>query len=90
MTRRRKTKSYRKVSNKPTAKLEASAPITFRVALAYLWDVIKWYFSKREYINRRIYIAGKMRPIIAEKYGVYFVKGLSHAISKRDCYQILQ
>ena len=61
-------------------------PLSFFQAVVHLYSVIKWRFKKKEYIGRRVYIAGKVRPVIAENYDSIFVKGLSHAISKDNRY----
>ena len=52
----------------------------------YLFGVIRWRIVGKEWIGRRVYIMGKMRPVTGETYKYIFVKGLSHEIRKDNRY----
>lgn len=54
--------------------------------LKRLLKVIRWRFSAKKWKNQRIYINGKMRPVIAETFDFIFVKGIKHGIRKDSRY----
>lgn len=88
MTRRRQNrrkveKFDPNVSNKPR---NIETPLTFSMAIRRLIAVVKWKFSPKKWIGKRIFIYGKMRPVTGETFDYIFVKGLSHEIRKESRY----
>ena len=53
------------------------------VVLKYLFDVIRWKFSKKQFLGKTVYIKGKYRKVTGESYRFFIVRGVGWALEKQ-------
>jgi hypothetical protein len=53
-------------------------------ALKYLFDVIRWKFSKKQFLGKTVYIKGKYRKVTGESYRFFIVVGVKWALEKQQ------
>jgi hypothetical protein len=53
-------------------------------ALKYLYDVIRWKFSKKQFLGKTVYIKGKFRKVTGESYRFFIVAGVKRALEKQQ------
>lgn len=52
--------------------------------LKYLFDVIRWKFSKKQFLGKTVYIKGKYRKVTGESYRFFIVAGVKRALEKQQ------
>ena len=56
-------------------------------ALKYLFAVIRWRFSPKKFLGRRVFVKGKHRRIIGESYRFFMVEGFPNKLFEKQQYR---
>jgi len=53
-------------------------------ALQYLYDVICWRFSKKQYVGKKFYFKGRQQTIVGETYHHFYIEDTATSFLKDD------
>ena len=53
-------------------------------ALQYLWNVICWRFSEKQYIGKKFYFKGRQHKVIGETYHHFYIEDTGTSFLKDD------
>jgi len=53
-------------------------------ALQYLYDVICWRFSAKQYVGKKFYFKGRQQTVIGETYHHFYIEDTATSFLKDD------